>query len=178
MEDKDKQALQNYSEVQQEAPSLASGFAKDGNRRPKLTTELEEEEGGEINMEDSTHPVDAAILHLSDEDVPPNPNGGNSKRAQIQEHSGPGIINADEPKGDLEVQGKDSEPEDKPREEGEELETNQPSAPDPVGILNDIIAEKEETFVPPSVERKGKLIIEEEIGKKKVHIWQLVSQQL
>lgn len=174
----DKQPPQDDSKVHQEARPLASGFAMDSSRRPKLTTELEEEDGNEINMEDCTYPVDATKLHLSDKNAPSDPEGVNSKPAQMQEQSGPekiqkhGIINADEPKG---VQGRGSELVDKLKEEGEKLEADQPSVS--VGILNNIIAEEKETLVSPNVERKGKLIIEEEIEKKKVHVWQLVSQQ-
>lgn len=180
-EETDKQPLQDDSEVHKEAPQLASGFATDGDR-PKVTIEVEEEEESEINMEDSTNLADTAILPLCDESLESNKQvrvdldteGGK----QMQKQSGPqehGIINVDEPTG--EIQGRErGEPEDKPREEGEEPVANQPSAP--VGILkksNYIVAEKEETSVPPSVLRKGKHK-EEEVGKKKVHIWQLVMR--
>lgn len=185
VEDKDKQPLQK---ILQETSQLASGFTVDDSP-PKVTTELEKEEESEINMEDSTGPTGAAILCLSHEDsesskphADPDPEGGNPKLEQIQEQSAPAmkkqeydIINANEPKG--EVQGRESKPEERPRQEREEPKANQPSAS--VGILkksNYIVAEKEEASVLPNIERKGTHKKEEEEIEKKVHIWQLVNR--
>ena len=161
-------------EVHKEAPLSDSRHMHGGNRT-KVTIEVEERGGSELEGENT---VPTATFSGGSNSDKPQPLS-DLEPEQMQKQSGPegeeehGTNNVAESKRE-ELQ-KENEPEDK-QSEFEEAEAI--SQVTPIGILkksNYVVAEKGEAMIPPSEERKGKCT-EKDVGGKKVHIWHLVSQ--